>query len=146
MGAVITLIIVAIVIFIIYTGYKGNQDLKYVESFGGLKKKYNTLIQNLMSEEKMKLNIINSNKIEIGYNFIGGGYVFFRLIEMDKKLQIKYQSKDMVDGIQNIVWNFDESKNQDEMYEIITKELVVHNLMLRGMTREEAIEAINEIE
>jgi hypothetical protein len=138
-------IILVVVIFLIYNGYKGNNDIKNVEKFGGLENKYNILIKNIMSNEKLKLRKINSNNLEIGYSFIGNGYVYFKLIEMDKYLQVKYESKNMVDGIQRLVWKFNEEENQNEMFERISKDLAIHNLMLGGISKQEALEIFNDM-
>lgn len=102
----IIIIITAVVIFLVYNSYKGNQDIKNVEKSGGLENKYSELISFLMSNEKLRLSRKNSNNVEIGYSFIGDGYVRFHLTEMNNNLLIRYESKDMVDGIQKLAWKF----------------------------------------
>lgn len=138
-------IIIAIVIFILYNSFKGNQDIKNVEKHGGLQNKYNELIQCIMSNEKLRLRTINPNNIEIGYSFAGGGYLFFKLIEMSGNLIVRYESKDFVDGVKKLAWKFNENDNQTQMFEKISKDLAIHNFMLSGLSRKEATEAVQEI-
>ncbi|PZD78537.1 hypothetical protein [Mesonia sp. K7] len=132
------IIILVIVVLFIYNGYKGNKDIKNVERYGGLEFKYGVLIQKIMSNEKLKLRKINSNNLEIGYSFAGGGYVMFKLIEMSGHLTVRYESKDMVDGVQKLAWKFREFDNQVDMFDIITKDLTIHNLKLGGLSEQEA--------
>jgi len=133
------LIIIAIIIIFFYNAFKGGKDIQNVEKYGGLRYKYTELIGYLMSNEKLILTVINSNNVEIGYNFIGNGYVRFKLIEFSKTLQVAYQSKDNVNGIQNLLWKFGELEDQKKMFDTISKDLIIHNLTLSGLSREEAI-------
>ena len=120
-------------------------DIKNVEKYGGLENKYCILISKMMSNEKLKLRRINTNNLQIGYSFIGDWYVYFKLIEIDKYLQVKYESKDMVDGIQKLVWKFNENENQIQMFDKITKDLAIHNFILKGLTKAEALEKYEEL-
>lgn len=138
------IIIVAIVAFFLYNGYKGAKDIKNVEKYGGILNKYNILIEFIMTNKKLKLNQINSNNIEIGYNFIGNGYVKFKLIEISGILQIKYESKDLVDGVQRLIWKFSENEDQVKMAETISKDMFMHNLILQGTSKEEALKMYSE--
>lgn len=139
------LIIIAIIIIIIFNAFKGGKDIQNVEKYGGLRYKYTELIGYLMSNEKLKLTVINSNNVEIGYNFVGNGYVRFKLIELSKTLQVAYQSKDNINGIQNLVWKFGELEDQKKMFDTISKDLYINNLMLGGLSREEAINEYFEL-
>ena len=145
MPEVLWIIVAIVVIFIVYNGYKGNKDTKNVERFGGIDIKYATLVRLFMSNEKLQLYKHNANNLEIGYAFVGGGYVRFKLIEMSGKLQVAYQSKDMVDGLQNLVWNFDENQDQNKMFEKVSDDLAIHAMLSNGMTREEAIVSLQEM-
>lgn len=137
--------IVVIIVFLVYNASKGGQDIKHVEKDGGLENKYRTLIKYLMSNEKLQLRNVNSNNIKIGYSFVGDGFVQFTLTEMSRKLMVRYTSKDMVNGIQNLGWKFNESTDQYEMFNQISKDLAVHNFMLSGLSKEEAIRAVKEM-
>ncbi len=132
------IIILVVVVFFIYNLFEGNKDIKNVERYGGLELKYGVLIQKIMSNEKFKLRSINSNNLEIGYSFVGGGYVMFKLIEISGHLTIRYESKDMVDGIQKLAWKFEEFDNQSGMFDRISKDLAIHNLKLNGLSEQEA--------
>ena len=87
-----------------------------------------------MSNEKLQLS-----------NIIGDGFVQFALTEMSRKLMVRYTSKDMINGIQNLGWKFNESTDQYEMFNQISKDLAVHNFMLSGLSKEEAIRAVKEM-
>lgn len=141
----IWIIIVIVGLAILYNMSKGSKDIKNVEKFGGLENKYGILIKNLMSNEKLRLRKINSNNIEIGYSFVGDGYVYFKLIEIDKKLLARYESKDMVDGVQKLAWKFDEFEDQKKMFQQIAKDLTIHNFMKSGLSKQDALEAFNKI-
>lgn len=141
----IIIIIGAIISFFIYNSYKGIKDLKYVEKSGGLEIKYQEFIDFILSNEKLRLKQINSNNIEIGYSFIGNGHVKFKLTEMSKNLMVRYQSKDNVDGIQNLAWKFNENEPQSEMIEKISKDLFVHTQQLSGLSKNEALRAYSEL-
>lgn len=137
--------IVLIVVFFIYNASKGGQDIKHVEKDGGLENKYRALIKYLMSNEKLQLRKINSNNIKIGYGFAGDGFVQFSLTEMSRKLMVRYTSKDNINGTQNLAWKFNEHTDQYEMFNQISKDLAVHNFMLSGLSREEAIRAVKDM-
>ena len=62
----IIIIAVAIVFFLFYNSYKGMKDIKYVEKSGGLRIKYQELIDFILTNEKLKLKQNNFNNIEIG--------------------------------------------------------------------------------
>lgn len=137
--------IVVIVVFLIYNTSKGGQDIKHVEKSGGIENKYMALIKYLMSNEKLQLRRINSNNIKIGYGFAGDGFIQFTLTEMSGNLMVRYTSKDNISGVQNLGWKFNEHTDQYEMFNQISKDLAVHNFMLSGMSREEAIRAVKDI-
>lgn len=118
--------------------YLGNQDIEHVKKSGGLKIKYSTLINKIMSNEKLNLYEKNINNIEIGYNFIGNGYVRFKLIEMSRVLVVGYEQKDNINDVRKFAWKFGENDNQDKMFEQIAMDLFICNLTLSGYTVEEA--------
>lgn len=141
----IIVIVLAIVFFLFYNSYKGIKDIKYVEKSGGLKIKYQELIDFILTNEKLKLKQINSNNIEIGYGFIGNGHIKFKFTEMSKNLMVRYQSKDNVDGIQNLAWKFNENEPQSEMIEKISKDLFVHTQQLNGLSKNDALKEYSKI-
>ncbi len=138
--------VILIIAFFVYQSIQGNKDLNYVVQSGGLTNKYSLLIKNIIeSNPKLKIDQKNPNNIRIGYNFIGDGYVWFRLIEMSGTLQVTYMVKDMVDGERSLVWNFNEYRNQNEMFDEITKGIFIENLMCKGFSKEEANVEYNRI-
>ena len=80
----IYLIIGVIIAYFVYQGMKGNADMENVNKYGGLKIKYSTLIDRIMSRNSYYQMIeVNSNDIRLTCT----GMVF-RLTEIDKKIQI----------------------------------------------------------
>lgn len=131
----IWIIIIAIIAFVIYLSAKGNADLKNVEKYGGLKNKYKTLIDLIMSRNSFyQLNEINSNNIELTNTGMK-----FKLIEMDKKLQITWVWNSFGSGQNHkLLWKFDENEDQKKMYEKLNKDMAVQNLIDDGMTKQQA--------
>ena len=107
----IYIIIIAVIVFFIYLVSKDNADIQNVNKFGGLKNKYKILIEHIMSRNSFyKLNEINSNNIVLTNTGMR-----FKLIELDKKLQITWHWDSFVSGKSHTVqWLFDESENQNE--------------------------------
>ncbi|MCT7905079.1 Uncharacterised protein [Candidatus Ornithobacterium hominis] len=130
------LIIVALgVTYFLYIGYKGNKDIKNVEKYGGLKIKYNTLIELIMARSSTtRLQQINSNNIRITSTGM-----MFKLIEIDKKIQITWDWHSFTTGkIHRLVWKFDENQDQNVMYETIKRDISIQNLLDDGLTKREA--------
>jgi len=104
-----------------------------------------SLLEGIMSNEKLKLRKINSNNLQIGYSFAGGGYLMFKLIQLSGYLTVRYESKDFVDGTQKLGWKFNEFDSQTEMFERISKDLFINNLKLSGLSEQEANEAYQDM-
>ena len=131
----IYIIIIAVIVFFIYLVSKDNADIQNVNKFGGLKNKYKILIEHIMSRNSFyKLNEINSNNIELTNTGMR-----FKLIELDKKLQITWHWDSFVSGKSHTVqWLFDEFENQDEMYKKLDNDMKIQNLIDEGMTKLQA--------
>ena len=129
------IIIIAIIAFIIYLGAKGNADIKNVEKFGGLRNKYGVFIDKIMARNSFyQLHEINSNNIELTNTGMK-----FRLIEIDKKLQVTWAWNSFGTGkTYNIQWNFDENENQNKMYETLNKDMAIQTFIDDGMTKPQA--------
>lgn len=141
----IWIIVLAVIGFFLYLGIKGGKDIKNVEKYGGLDNKYKTLVNKMLyHSQKLKMKKINSNNLEIGYSFTGG-FVRFKLIEMNKRLQVRYMANSVIDGKSNIVWKFNEYEDQNEMFAKISKDLAIHTFMLEGLSREEAVKVYDKI-
>lgn len=136
----IELIIIAIIAFIAI-GYifklasKGNADIENVKKHGGLRKKYHTLITLIMSRNSFyQLQELNINNVAI----TNTGMVF-KLIEIDKKLQITWRWDSFSTGkTHQLQWYFNENENQNKMYEEINKGLTIQNFIDDGMTKIQA--------
>lgn len=130
----IYIIILAVIAFIIYLSVKGNADLKNVNKYGGLKIKYKQLIDLIMSRNKYyQMNEINSNNIELTNTGMR-----FKLIEMDKKLQITWVWSSFSGKTHNLLWSFDENEDQVIMYERIDKDMAIQSLIDEDMTKQQA--------
>lgn len=131
----IWIIIIAVVAFVLYLSSKGDADMKNVKKYGGLKNKYRLLINNIMSRNSFyQVQEINANNVRI----TNTGMVF-RLIEMDKKLQVVWNWESFTTGqVHKLVWNFDENENQDKMYETIDRDMKIQNFVDDGMTKQQA--------
>lgn len=128
-------IIIAVIAFIAYKAFKGNADIKNVNKYGGLRNKYAILINEIMARNSQyRLVEKNSNNIQL----TNTGMVF-RLIEIDKKLQVTWNWRAFgTNKVYKLQWYFEEFQNQDEMYAIINKDVTVQNFMDDGMTKQQA--------
>ncbi len=128
-------IIIAVIAFIAYNAFKGNADIANVKKYGGLRNKYATLINKIMSRNSQyRLEEKNSNNI-----LLTNTGMVFRLIEIDKKLQVTWNWHAFGSNkVYKLQWNFNEFQNQDEMYAIIDKDVTVQNFIDDGMTKQQA--------
>jgi hypothetical protein len=131
----IYIIIIAVIAFFFYLSAKGNADIKNVEKYGGLKYKYKTLIDLIMSRNSFyQLREINTNNIELTNTGMT-----FKLIEMDKKLQITWTWNSFGSGQNHkLLWKFDENEDQTKMYQKLDKDMAVQNLVDDGMNKQQA--------
>lgn len=129
------IIIIAVIAFIIYLSFKGNADIQNVNKYGGLRNKYKTLIDQIMARNSFyQLNEINANNIELTNTGMK-----FKLIEMDKKLQISWIWNSFGTGqTHKLLWKFDENENQIKMYQKLEKDMALQNLIDDGMTKQQA--------
>lgn len=128
-------IIIAVIALIAYNAFKGNADIKNVNKYGGFRNKYKILIDRIMSRNSFyQLKEINSNNIEL----LNTG-MKFKLIELDKKLQIIWLWTRIGTGkTYKIQWRFNEFQDQNEMYSIIDKDMAIQNFIDDGMTKKQA--------
>ena len=81
-----------------------------------------------------KLNEINSNNIALTNTGMT-----FKLIEMDKKLQIVWVWNSFGSGKNHkLVWKFDENEDQTKMYQKMDEDMAIQNLIDDGMTKQQA--------
>ncbi|MGG5505095.1 hypothetical protein ACPDHQ_16920 [Myroides odoratimimus] len=101
----------------------------------GVKNKYQILINLIMSRNSFyQLKEMSINNIEI----TNTGMVF-KLIEIDKKLQITWHWNSFGSGRKyKLQWYFGENENQDKMYEEINKGLTIQTFIDNGMTMQQA--------
>lgn len=137
---IIIIIVLVIVIFFVRLSTQTISEIEHVGKHGGLKNKYKTLIDRIMSRNSMyQLKEIYSNDIEL----ICTG-MKFHLTEVNKKLKITWVWDSFISGqMHKLQWHFDEFQNQDEMYEILDKDIAIINLMDEGMTKQQAIDMLN---
>lgn len=131
----IYIIIIAIIGTIFYLSFKGRADLKNVIKAGGLKNKYKIFINRIISRNSFyQLNEINPNNLEL----LNTG-MKFKLIEIDKKLQITWFWNSFSSGkTHKLLWKFDENENQDKIYETVDRDIAIQNFIDDGMTKPQA--------
>lgn len=131
----IWIVVIAIIAFFIYLSVKGNADIKNVNKYGGLRNKYKILIDRIMARNAYyRMNEINSNNIVLTNTGMS-----FKLIEMDKKLQITWIWNSFGSGrTHKLLWKFDENEDQEKMYEKINSDISIQNLIDDGMTKQQA--------
>lgn len=131
----IYIIIIAVIAYVIYLSAKGNADIQNVNKHGGLRKKYKVFIDQIMARNSFyRLNEINSNNIELTNTGMR-----FKLIELDKKLQVTWNWNSFTSGkTHKLQWHFDENENQDKMYEILDWDMAIQSLIDEGMTKPQA--------
>lgn len=141
MTYIISIIVIAAIIYVANLSAKGNADIKNVEKYGGLKIKYSTLINLIMSRNPLyQISELNINNVAITNTGI-----VFKLIELDKKLQITWQWNSFITGrTYKLQWKFDENEDQDKMYQIINKDISIQNFIDDGMTKLEAEELLKK--
>lgn len=131
----IWIILIAIVAVFIYLARKGNADIENVNKYGGLTSKYHTFINHIMSRNAYyQLNEINSNNVELTNTGMK-----YKLIEIDKKLQVTWVWNSFSTGkVHKLQWKFNESENQDLMYQKMATDISIQNLVDEGMTTAQA--------
>lgn len=132
-------IIIAVIAYLIYLSVKGNADIKNVNKHGGLRNKYRLLIDRIMARNSFyQLKQINSNNIELTNTGMK-----FKLIELDKKLQVTWHWTSFVAGkTYKLQWYFNEFEDQDKMYEILDKDMAIQSLIDDGMTKPQAVDLL----
>ncbi len=131
----IYIFIIVIIVIFLYFSAKGTANLKNVSKHGGLKNKYKTLIDLIMSRNPFyQLNEINANNLELTNTGIK-----FSFIEVDKKLIITWIWNSFTSGqTHQLLWKFDVYEDQIKMYERIDRDMGVQNFIDDGMTKEQA--------
>ncbi|MFM2268049.1 MAG: hypothetical protein RL757_1490 [Bacteroidota bacterium] len=133
----IVLLGIFLIIRIIIMGNKGNEDIKNVNKYGGLQKKYSILIGKIMDRNPYyQLEIKNSNNVRLTNTGMA-----FRLIELDKKLQVTWNWHRFSSGkMYKLQWYFYEYENQDKMYEVLDRDVAIQGFIDSGMTKLQAEE------
>lgn len=132
-------IIIIVILFIIYFLIKGNADMKNVNKYGGLKNKYKTIIDLILARNPFyNMREINPNNIELSSTGVR-----FKLIELDKKLQVTWFWSSLQTGKNyKLIWKFDETENQHNMYAKIKNDIDIHSLMDEGLTKTQATDIV----
>ncbi len=137
---IIIVIVLAIVIFFVRHSDQTINEINHIGKHGGLKNKYKVVIDKIMSRNSLyQLKEHYSNDIEL----LCTGTVF-HLTEVKKVLKITWAWNSFVSGKSHgLKWCFDEFQNQDEMYEIIDKDIKIVSLIDEGFTKQQAIDFLN---
>lgn len=122
------IIIIAIVIVVLIKFIRdSNKQANAVAKQGGMKIKYRTLINYILSSDP-KCRIIQETAtfISVGVSGISGSTVFF-IQQTFGSVTIQYKVKSQVFGNHQLEWKFDEFIDQEKMIEKITHDIDVYN-------------------
>lgn len=118
-----TIVILAVVAYIIKFLYDRGQEIEKVNQQGGMLKKYEIIINRILAcDPSMKFFKVTSASVELGVLGLGGTLVF-TLTQAFGKLNIDWIMKSPIFGKHNMSWNFPELQSQDLMFERIFHDL-----------------------
>ena len=122
------IIIIAIVVIIaIKFANDCNEQADAVAKQGGMRIKYRTLINYILSSDpKCKIIQETATFISVGVSGISGSTVFF-IQQTFGSVTIQYKVKSHVFGNHQLEWKFDEFADQEKMIEKITHDLDFYN-------------------
>lgn len=122
------IIIIAIVVIIaIKFANDCNEQADAVAKQGGMRIKYRTLINYILSSDpKCKIIQETATFISVGVSGISGSTVFF-IQQTFGSVTIQYKVKSHVFGNHQLEWKFDEFADQEKMIEKITHDVDVYN-------------------
>ena len=132
-------IIIAIVVIvggIAYFNHITMRDFGSVDKYGGLKNKYAVFIGKILERNSFySLHERNLNYVEI----TNTGMLFI-LREINKKLRVTWHWKSFTTGrTYKIKWSFGENEDPEKMYQQVSKDMRIQNMIDNGMTKEEAV-------
>lgn len=120
-------IIAAIVFMVIKFVYDSNKQADAVAKQGGMRVKYATLINYLLSSDpKCRIIQETSTFISVGVSGISGSTAFF-IQQTFGTVTIQYKVKSQVFGNHQLEWRFNEFTAQEKMIEKITNDINIYN-------------------
>lgn len=126
-GFVIFIVIVVVYVLIKFFNANDEQSAK-VQSVGGMKVKYATLINKIMAADP-KFKIVDSGKTHITIGMSGpAASTVFDLVQTFGTITIRCIMKNAIFGDKTIEWEFNENKDQNAMFAKINADLMEHQI------------------
>ena len=119
-----TIVIMAVVAYIIKFLYDRGQQVEKINQEGGMLKKYELIINRILEiDPKIKFFKVSSDSLSLGVAEEGGGLFMFVLTQTFGKLTINWVMKSPFFGDHNLTWSFPEYDNQKNMIERVFNDL-----------------------
>lgn len=123
------LVIIAVIVTIIVFKFvnDSNKQANAVAKQGGMRIKYRTLINYILSSDpKCRIIQETSTFISVGVSGISGSTVFL-IQQTYGTVTIQYKVKSHVFGNHQLEWRFDEFEDQEKMIDKITHDINIYN-------------------
>ncbi|WP_417876412.1 hypothetical protein [Winogradskyella sediminis] len=120
-------VVILLVVFMIGKFvYDKNKVNTYVARQGGITQKYKTLIEHFKGgNPNVKILKITEDSVEVGVTSASGSTVF-SIIHSFEKVIITWKVNGLVMGNHGLKWEFHHLKDQNEIAEIVHKELNIY--------------------
>ena len=124
-------IILALITWIFIQFFKDvNKQARHVQAGGGMRKKYEILVDYLLYMEPGGRIIDETNtNITIGYQG-ASGYIIFDIIQTFGTITIQYKAENIIYGKHKLEWIFNEYAPQNQMIEQIIKDVESYNIRI----------------
>lgn len=121
-------IVLALITFMFIQFFKDvNKQSKHLQKEGGMKRKYNVLVNHLLSIDPGG-RIIDETKSNITIGYQGAsGCITFDIIQTFGTVTIQYKAESIIFGKHKLEWQFNEYASQYQMIEQIEKDIEAYN-------------------
>lgn len=131
MWIIIILSILAIIVARFF--YALNKNNKKISSQGGMRTKYNCLINHILNgDTRARIIQDTSNAVLIGLSNFGGS-TYFDINEAFSSVTIRWKIDSPVFGKHNQEWEFPENFDQNEIYNTIESDILVYTRKIMGI-------------
>jgi len=124
-------ILIAVVVYIIFKFVSdNNKQASIIAKQGGMRNKYRTLIDYLMSQRPdVKVIHEDSTSIIVGCASAGGSTKFI-IAQTFGTVTVQWKSSDIITGNHELEWQFEEFMDQTKMSEKMENDIVVYSTNL----------------
>lgn len=124
MKIIIILVITVIIYIIIKFLSDVNRQKGNIRREGGMQKKYQILLNHILSaDSKARIIRVTDDSITAGVQSIGGTTLFI-LTQTFGNITVQWKVDSPLFGKHHLEWDFNESMNQDIMFDKISKDLI----------------------